>query len=78
MKKHTLRLTDDEAAKAGDELARDFGLKRADDHPDRWQTENGSFRNQGISRRAIRIIQDAMDEPPGADLSPLEAALAAM
>ena len=49
-------LTNEQAEKIGAEIAQDFGLKRSKEHSDRWQTENGTFTNKGIARRAHSII----------------------
>ncbi len=51
-------LNDDEAELIGGILAEDFGLSRSTNHPDRWQTLNGSFTNRGIARRAMRLIEE--------------------
>ncbi len=57
MKAHLL-LSNEDAERIGAELAADFGLARSSEHRDRWQTENGTFTNKGIARRALRIIED--------------------
>lgn len=57
MKAHLI-LNDEDAERIGAELSEDFGLERSKEHPDRWQTLNGTFTNKGIARRALRIIEE--------------------
>ncbi len=57
MKAHLI-LNDEDAERIGAALAADFGLERAKDHKDRWQTTEGTFTNKGIARRAIRLIEE--------------------
>jgi len=57
-------LTDEQAKAAGEEIARDFGLKRCREHKDRFVTESGSFRAEGIARRAFRMLQDNIAAHP--------------
>jgi len=52
-------LTDEQAEKAGAEIAQDFGLKPSREHKDGWETESGWFTNKGIARRAHRMITEA-------------------
>lgn len=52
-------LSDEQTEKAGAKIAMDFELKRSREHPDRWQTVNGTFTNKGIARRALRLIFEA-------------------
>ena len=59
-----MTLTDEQAEKAGKEIALEFGLRRSRKHPDRWETSGGTFRNQGLARRAFMMIQTIMAENP--------------
>jgi hypothetical protein len=55
-------VSDDRVANAaGSAIGHDFGLKKSIEHTDRWYTENGTFTNIGLARRAIRMISEAIN-----------------
>jgi hypothetical protein len=54
-------VADDRVANAaGSAIGHDFGLKKSREHTDRWETENGTFTNIGLTRRAIRMVSEAI------------------
>lgn len=52
---------DEQAEKIGAALAEEFLLKRSREHPDRFETMGGTFRNKGIARRAALIIEESFN-----------------
>jgi hypothetical protein len=51
-------IDDESAERIGKAIAEDFGLKRSREHADRYVTQNGTFTNKGIARRARRHIEE--------------------
>jgi hypothetical protein len=54
----TPNYTEAEQAHRGELLARKFGLKRSEDHADRWDTEDGNKTALGIYRTARRYLDE--------------------
>lgn len=55
-------LSDEQAERIGAIIAADFGLKRSTEYPNRYETENGTFTNKGVARRALRMIKENLEK----------------
>lgn len=53
-------INNEQATKIGEQIAKDFHLKRSKEYPDRWETASGTYYSAGIARRAHRLIQEGL------------------